>query len=89
MSPPNIHDAPKIPDHCTSDAHEREQADHLASQRTRQARTSSEQPEPPGIGEFAVSLLVEFDVGEDGEGHEKDESRVQEDQAGLGDVTVV
>jgi hypothetical protein len=32
---------------------------------------------------------VEFDVGEDGEGHEEDESRVEEDKAGLGDVPVV
>lgn len=41
------------------------------------------------MGELSISLLVKFDVTEQGEGHEKDESCVEQDKTGLGDMSVV
>ena len=89
MTPLDIHDHPQVPTYRHANTRKREQSNHLASQSTRQARSGRYEPKPPFLGEFAVSLLVEFHVTENGEGHEEDEVGVEEDEPGLGDVTVV
>lgn len=85
----DIHDPPQVPDDGRTNGHEGEQADHLAPQSARERGTRRKEPEPPLRGEFAVSLLVEFDIGEQRQRHEQDQSAVKEDQSSLGDMSVV
>jgi len=61
----DIQDTPEVPKHGRSDRQKGEEPNHLAPERTRERGAGSEQPEPPLLAEFAVSLLMELDVAEE------------------------
>lgn len=62
VSPLDVEDPPKIPQYGCADRHECEQPDHLAAESAGQGNARCQEPEPPVTSEFAVPLLVEFDV---------------------------
>jgi hypothetical protein len=68
----DIQDLPQVVQYGSTDTHEGEKSNHLATQGTCQRSTCSKEPEPPCPCELSVSLLMKFDVTENRQGHEED-----------------
>lgn len=85
----DIQNLPQIPQDSSSDTHKRKESDHLAPKGTCQCCTGRQKPEPPCLRKFPISLLVEFDIAEDRQGHEEDKRGVQEDKTSLDNMSVV
>lgn len=85
----DIEKTPEVKTYGTSNGEEGECTDILCGDDTAHGEPCQEEPLPPFPAKGFMSLLEKSDVGKNAQGHEEDESRIEEDQSGLSNVGVV